>query len=84
MINNELEFVMVGRTSPRCGYCEVLKQYLTENGYDFTYIDIEDPGVRDYFAREGLKTVPQFFHRGTRIGGYETTVVYLDGVKNGS
>lgn len=80
MVNSEVEYVVVGRTNPKCPWCDRLISYLESKGVDYTYIDIEEPGMREYFAKEGLRTVPQFWHRGTRIGSYEQTVVYLNGI----
>lgn len=60
-----------------CPYCQNAKQWLTNNGYQFTEISLDDGTLRSAFkaANPGLITVPQIFithENGTRthIGGY--------------
>lgn len=60
-----------------CPYCTNAKRWLTDNGYQFTEISLDDVTLRSAFkaANPGLNTVPQIFvtdNKGTRthIGGF--------------
>lgn len=72
------EWNIVGRHN--CPWCDRLREFLDKKGIAYTYYDIEFGDLRSQFAANGLRTVPQAFHNGTRIGGYEQTVVYLGDV----
>ncbi len=60
-------------TIAMCPYCTMAKRLLTERGYEFEEINIEDEGIsRDKLMEmTGGRTVPQIIMNGKPIGGYE-------------
>ena len=66
-------------TRPTCIWCIRAKELLNSKGIPFKNLDIND----DEFRKElkeiapGIKTIPQIFKDGKRIGGYEDLVEYL-------
>jgi glutaredoxin len=64
-----------------CPYCQNAKKWLTENGYEFTEISLDDVTLRSAFkaANPKLATVPQIFITDasgvrTHIGGYSDLI----------
>ena len=58
-----------------CGYCNMAKNYLTDNNIDYEEINIDDDSfVLDFMKSEGHKTVPQIYYNGKLFlsGGYST------------
>lgn len=48
-----------------CPYCVNAKNYLKNNGIEFTEINIEqDPAAREFVMSEGHRTVPQIYLNG--------------------
>lgn len=55
-----------------CPYCVKAKTLLDRMGKEAVTLDVmEYPVLRTFLKSQGLNTVPQVFHRGRRIGGYE-------------
>ena len=74
---NELWVVVTKRD---CPWCVKVKELLKAHGVGaFTEIDITDNETVKDFLRTILPkpSVPQVFHEGHRIGGFEATDTYL-------
>jgi glutaredoxin len=66
-------------TTKDCKYCIAAKELLTELGHDYDEFDISElPDLREFFVSNGYRTVPQIFHHGHRIGGYDMLTQYLN------
>ena len=68
------EIKMITKTV--CPYCVKAKSLLEPKGLKWTEESIEDPAVRESFMAEypTVRTVPQIFINGDRIGGYDELV----------
>lgn len=67
-------FVIYGK--PECPWCDRLKDLLY--GHTHVYHDLsKDQEALEYIRSQGHKTVPQVFHDGEYIGGYEATNKFL-------
>ena len=58
-----------------CGYCDMAKNYLTDNNIDYEEINIDDNSFAfDFMKSEEHKTVPQIYCNGKLFlsGGYST------------
>jgi glutaredoxin len=76
-------FVVVGKDN--CPWCDRVKDLLSAFGHPYEYINLSthenaDAIVEDMVAK-GLKTVPQVYHNGTRVGGFEVTQEYVRGLE---
>jgi glutaredoxin len=61
-----------------CQWCTKAKELLNIYGIDFYEKDInENETYKQEFLEAGHTTVPQLYHEGTLIGGYEATERYL-------
>ena len=48
-----------------CGYCDLAKDYLTKNNFEFEEIRIDlDKEKRDWIVEQGHRTVPQIYYKG--------------------
>ena len=58
-----------------CGYCDKVKQYLTDHGKDYQYIDIDEEPVKmmEILKEYKISSIPQVFIDDIHIGGYEDT-----------
>jgi glutaredoxin len=59
-------------TQQNCEHCEKIKEYLSDKGYTFTIIPIDDQGgtqMRRFLGAMDIPTVPAVFVDGTHIGG---------------
>jgi len=75
-------------TQPGCSWCEKAKTLLTEHNQSYVEYNIVSNSefIKDFLARtkgKNATTVPQIFHRGNYIGGYEALSNYLEGSVNG-
>lgn len=77
MQKEQKEWVIVTRDSPVCPYCLQAKAVLDGKNLEFVEIDLESAGVMEMFRERGFRTVPQVFHQGKHIGGYEALKSYL-------
>lgn len=60
-----------------CEWCEKAWDKLENDlGHYANYYDASE--IKDLLAMAGLTTVPQVFHNGKHIGGYEDLERYLD------
>ena len=66
-------------TRPTCIWCIRAKELLNSKGIPFKNLDINDDELRKELKEKapGIKTIPQIFKDGNRIGGYEDLVEYL-------
>ena len=59
-------------TKDNCPYCDGAKALLKSWKEEYTEIDINEEGVRDFLVNNGYKTVPQIYFEGKLLveGGY--------------
>ena len=60
-------------TKDWCGYCNMAKNYFTDNNIDYEEINIDDDSsALDFMKSEEHKTVPQIYYNGKLFlsGGY--------------
>lgn len=61
---------------PNCVWCERAKQFLTDVGEGFEYIELTADNIKEFeLLTNGAKTVPQIFDpTDERVGGYDELV----------
>jgi len=65
-------------TREDCEWCEKAKALLEEDGEGFrAFLYTEHPLIVKLMFKAGLKTVPQIWHNGDHVGGYEALELYL-------
>lgn len=65
-------------TTKKCPWCVVAKRLLESKGIKYREFDInEHPILKEFTIANGLNTVPQIYHNGKHLGGYEDLKVYL-------
>ena len=66
-------------TRPDCILCLRAKELLTRKGIGFKDLDIRDNELRKDLKSKapGIKTIPQIFRDGQRIGNYNDLVEHL-------
>jgi len=74
-----VNWIVVYTTSAfNCPWCVRLKELLNIYGFDFYEKDIhENETAKKEFVEANHKTVPQLYHEGVLIGGYEKAKEYL-------
>ncbi len=62
-----------------CGPCKMAKKFLTENGFSFNDIDIEENNItrEEMAAMAKGTTVPQIIINDIPIGGFEDLLQYF-------
>lgn len=66
-------------SSDGCIWCDRAKELLAANGRTFEVINVrEDKNSLAWFKEEGFVTVPQVYHGGKWVGGFERLKGYLD------
>ena len=67
-------------TGPNCIWCVREKELLTRSGIEYKELDISQQSIREELQTiaPGVRTVPQIFNDGQRIGGYQELVKYLN------
>lgn len=71
------KWVIIGQSG--CSYCQDARLLLTEKGIEYAYFSTTEAPILKKLLRDmGLTKVPQVFHNGMRIGGYNELRVYLD------
>lgn len=71
-----MQIHIVGKTG--CPFCDKAKQYLTSNGIEYIYKAMDDANERQAFYASignGVRTVPQVYVDGIRLGGYQDLIV---------
>jgi len=76
MPNLNKPFIIYGRAE--CPYCDKAIDLVNDIDGWFHYFGTEDWRRKDYLTRQGLTTVPQIWHDGRHIGGYEDLKEYLN------
>jgi glutaredoxin 3 len=66
-------------TRPNCIWCIRAKDLLSRKGIEFNDLDITNDDLRNDLKSKapGIKTIPQIFINGKRIGGYNDLVEHL-------
>ena len=66
-------------TRPTCFWCVRAKHLLESKGISYRELDINNDNLRKELKIKapGIKTIPQIFKDGKRIGGYEDLVEYF-------
>ena len=66
-------------TRPTCFWCVRAKHLLESKGMSYRDLDINNDNLRKELKIKapGIKTIPQIFKDGKRIGGYEDLVEYF-------
>jgi glutaredoxin 3 len=73
-----MKFEVYGSTL--CAWCDRAKELLTSKGESVEYIDVStSEAAQNMFRENKLRTVPQIYHNGVHIGGYDKLVKYLEG-----
>ena len=67
-------------TRPDCIWCNKAKEVLFKEGIEYNDYDINQKLLREELKSKapGIKTIPQIFKSGVRIGGYQDLVTYLE------
>tara|TARA_B100001778_G_scaffold220465_1_gene182796 strand:+ start:274 stop:516 length:243 start_codon:yes stop_codon:yes gene_type:complete len=63
-------------TKKVCPYCVKAKALLKSKGLEWEEVNMEDPAIRESFMVDypTVRTVPQIFINGERIGGFDDLV----------
>ena len=66
-------------TRPTCFWCVRAKHLLESKGISYRDLNINNDNLRKELKIKapGIKTIPQIFKDGKRIGGYEDLVEYF-------
>ena len=66
-------------TRPTCFWCVRAKHLLESKGISYRDLDINNDDLRKELKIKapGIRTIPQIFKDGKRIGGYEDLVEYF-------
>ena len=66
-------------TRPTCFWCVRAKHLLESKGISYRDLDLNNDDLRKELKIKapGIKTIPQIFKDGKRIGGYEDLVEYF-------
>jgi len=76
---SENGFTVIGK--PKCIWCDRVKELLASHNQPFVYLDLSTrEEIVEHLVANGIKTVPQVYHDGKRIGGYEVTEMYVKGL----
>jgi len=61
-----------------CAWCDRAKELLKSKDRQVEYVNVEtDTEAQQMFREQRLRTVPQVYHNGKHIGGYEALADYL-------
>jgi glutaredoxin len=65
---------------PQCPYCDRAKQLCESRGFEFTYKSLGTDYTREELLEQfpNARTVPQIIVNGTKIGGYNELVNYIE------
>lgn len=61
-------------TQADCSYCEKAKNLLTILGMEYRTSVLDSDQKKAAFRASGFETVPQIYHKGHLIGGYDDLV----------
>ena len=68
-------------TMTYCSWCAKAKEKLLHKGLKFQEINVNEPAnsfITLRMREVGMRTLPQIWFKGTRIGGYDDLVVWLN------
>ncbi len=66
----------------QCPYCDMAKKVLKQQGIEYVEQNLDDDAVRqEFYAKTGARTVPQIYHRGVLVGGFQELRPYLTRLK---
>jgi len=66
-------------TQDGCIFCTRAIELLQSKNQAVNVINVNaDPETKHLFHRHGFKTVPQIYHNGKHVGGYDDLVIYLE------
>lgn len=66
-------------SKPMCPWCDRAKDLLSEKASGYSELDItKNTHLKLFLAECGLKTVPQVYFNGDRIGGYDALVAFFE------
>lgn len=71
-------------STPNCGYCTLMKQFLEEQEIDYTVVIIDGPEISQYLMNEtGRLGAPQMNIAGYWVLGYDPNAAMkiIDGLK---
>ena len=74
------KWVILGK--PECEYCHGVLDLMHEYDIEFTYMDVVGNELTNFLINCGLLTVPQVYHNGYHVGGYEETKNYLEALRD--
>jgi len=61
-----------------CPWCDRAIEILEKLGKGYQHVDVgEDEAAQNMFREEGLRSVPQVYFEGYRIGGFEALKKHL-------
>lgn len=67
-------------SSPTCPWCDRAKALLDSKGLPYKEFNVkEHPVLADFIEANGLRTIPQVYHNGNHIGGFELLKNYMNG-----
>lgn len=63
---------------PSCKFCEMAKQTLDDRFVSYRYIDVsQDEKSLGFLKSNNFRSVPQIYHNGNHIGGFQELQQYL-------
>jgi glutaredoxin len=74
------KWVILGK--PECDWCVVIQELMHEHNIEFTYMDIVGNPLSDFLIANGLLLVPQVYHNGYHVGGYDELKNYLEALRD--
>lgn len=75
-VNDQTGWVILSQ--PNCIFCKRAIDALNKVGVTPAVIDItENSGLRTFLKVQGLQTVPQVYHQGYHVEGFEALEEYL-------
>jgi len=77
-LQDDLRNIIYGKAA--CPFCVKAKTLLDSKGIKYDYIDLDEIGktAAQITGRKEVKTVPQIYLNGDRIGGYDELVKFFD------
>ena len=62
-----------------CPYCQEAKDLLNSLNKEVVFVDLDEvPEKALEMIEQGMKTIPQIYHNGNRVGGYEDLKQYIE------
>ena len=63
---------------PNCQFCDLAKNTLDRLSQSYDYVDVsQDEQSLNFLKAKGFKTIPQIYHNGNHIGGFQELQQYL-------